>query len=216
MPHKRYLNDWFTGRWPGSWARGELYNDDPRLGDARLCGTTASLCGMEVDEELGLHCDEMLHAWMFSQSGIPVLYSGDEIGQFNDVGYHNDPERAADSRYLHRGSFNWADAELRHDPETRQGRLFAALRRLEEARASHPAFRADARMALLETGSDAVLGLLRTEGGRSLAAVFNFSENPRTVSCPAGSVLAQRGAAFRPDGKLELDGYGYAWVVLSR
>ena len=38
--HKRYLNDWFTGKFPGSDARGELYNDDPRLGDARLCGTT--------------------------------------------------------------------------------------------------------------------------------------------------------------------------------
>ena len=28
--------------------RGELYNDDPTLGDARLCGTTASLCGVEA------------------------------------------------------------------------------------------------------------------------------------------------------------------------
>ena len=43
VAHKRYLNDWFTGKFSGSNARGELYNDDPRLGDARLCGTTASL-----------------------------------------------------------------------------------------------------------------------------------------------------------------------------
>lgn len=48
IPHKRYLNDYFTGKWQGSNARGELYNDDPRLGDARLCGTTASLCGIEA------------------------------------------------------------------------------------------------------------------------------------------------------------------------
>lgn len=41
VAHKRYLNQWFTGQWPGSVSRGELYNDDPRLGDARLCGTTA-------------------------------------------------------------------------------------------------------------------------------------------------------------------------------
>ena len=47
-PHKKYLNDYLTGKWPGSPARGELYNDDPRLGDARLCGTTASLCGVEA------------------------------------------------------------------------------------------------------------------------------------------------------------------------
>ena len=48
VPHKKFLNDYLTGKWKGSPARGELYNDDPRLGDARLCGTTASLCGMEA------------------------------------------------------------------------------------------------------------------------------------------------------------------------
>ena len=85
VAHKRYLNDWFTGKFPGSDARGELYNDDPRLGDARLCGTTASLCGLETAEyegdpfkrERAVACDLTLHAWMLSQSGIPVIYSGD-------------------------------------------------------------------------------------------------------------------------------------------
>ena len=47
VPHKKYLNDFFTGKTANSFAIGELYNDDPRLGDARLCGTTASLCGIE-------------------------------------------------------------------------------------------------------------------------------------------------------------------------
>ena len=47
VPHKKYLNDFLTGKYPDSFARGELYNDDPRLGDARLCGTKASLCGIE-------------------------------------------------------------------------------------------------------------------------------------------------------------------------
>ena len=212
VAHKRYLNDWFTGNWPGSWARGELYNDDPRLGDARLCGTTASLCGMEVDETLALRCDEMLHAWMLTQSGIPVLYSGDEVAQLNDYGYHMDPEKRADSRYLHRGKFDWSAAELRHDPETRQGKLFAALRTLEKARAEHPAFRTDAEVALLDTGSDQVLGVKRSAGGRSLAAVFNFSERPQTVTCPAGAVLVSRGFAPQQGGKAELEPYGYAWV----
>lgn len=47
VAHKKYLNDYFTGKYPGSVSRGELYNDDPRLGDARFCGTTASMCGVE-------------------------------------------------------------------------------------------------------------------------------------------------------------------------
>ena len=107
--HKKYLNDYFTGKWPGSPSRGELYNDDPRLGDARLCGTTASLCGLETSEgdqlERAISRDLTLHAWMLSQSGIPVIYSGDEIGQLNDYSYHHNPEKRADSRYLHRGKF---------------------------------------------------------------------------------------------------------------
>ena len=65
---------------PDSFARGELYNDDPRLGDARLCGTTASLCGIERygfegNEEgvsRGIRYDITLHAFMLSLSGIPV------------------------------------------------------------------------------------------------------------------------------------------------
>ena len=47
VSHKRYLNNFLTGQYPGSFARGELYNSDPASGDARLCGTTASLSGIE-------------------------------------------------------------------------------------------------------------------------------------------------------------------------
>ena len=145
VPHKKYLNDFLTGKYPNSFARGELYNDDPRLGDARLCGTTASLCGIEragfegneEGTERAIRYDLTLHAFMLSQSGIPVIYSGDEIGQLNDYSYKNDPEKAADSRYLHRGSFDWTLAENRRRPETVQGRLFPALDRLEHIRTSH-------------------------------------------------------------------------------
>ena len=104
VPHKKYLNDFLTGKYPDSFARGELYNDDPRLGDARLCGTTASLCGIErfgfegnqegVDR--AVRYDITLHAFMLSQSGIPVIYSGDEIGQVNDYSYKDDPEKSDD------------------------------------------------------------------------------------------------------------------------
>lgn len=116
-PHKKYLNDYFRGYVEGSDARGELYNDDPVLQDARLCGTTASLCGLEAagfeqneaKTEQAIQRIEMLNAYLFIQSGIPVIYSGDEIGQVNDYSYKEseDSDRAADSRYLHRGHFRW-------------------------------------------------------------------------------------------------------------
>ena len=151
-PHKAYLNAFFTGEFPGSFSRGEKYNDDPRLGDARLCGTTASLTGAERAEQLSdteaLERAEalnlMLHAFVMMQSGIPVLYSGDEIGQLNDYSYHDDPKKAADSRYLHRGKFPWDKAELRNNINTRQGRQFQGLKKLYRIRQENPIFSADA------------------------------------------------------------------------
>ena len=92
VEHKRFLNQYFTGKFEGSGSRGELYNDDPVTQDARFCGTTASMCGVESalyekDEtklKAAITQDLMLHAYMLTQSGIPMLYSGDEIGQVND------------------------------------------------------------------------------------------------------------------------------------
>ena len=216
-PHKKYLNSWFTGKWPGSPSRGELYNDDPRLGDARLCGTTASLCGMESakteeEVELALACDLMLHAWMLTQSGIPVLYSGDEVGQLNDNSYHDDPDKAADSRYLHRGNFDWEKAELRKDTATYQGKLFAALRKLETIRGSEPVFRSDAKMTAFDTGSVNVLGIRRDLGDEHFIGLFNFS--PKNVP------LLMRGEngvdLLRPEitvnTQIELPPYGFLWM----
>ena len=217
VAHKRYLNDWFTGRFPGSWSRGELYNDDPRLGDARLCGTTASLCGVEAAKsgwELtrALDCDLMLHAWMLTQSGIPVLYSGDEIGQLNDYSCHDDPDKQADSRYLHRGRFRWEDAAKRNDTETVQGRVFQQLRRLERCRAENEVFRADADVAPFDTGTDRVLGIRRSYGGKTLIALFNFSEEPQFATYPVGKQsLFSQGAEIRSE-TVRLSAYGFAWI----
>ena len=117
----------------GSDARGELYNDDPVLQDARLCGTTASLCGLETSLqakdpariERAIQKILMLNAYLFIQSGIPVIYSGDEIGQLNDYSYKDDPDadRAADSRYVHRGHFRWELEKKRAGEDTDESGL---------------------------------------------------------------------------------------------
>ena len=184
VPHKKYLNDFFTGKYPDSFARGELYNDDPRLGDARLCGTTASLCGIErfgfegneegVDR--AIRYDITLHAFMFSQSGIPVVYSGDEIGMLNDYSYKNDPDKAADSRYIHRGDFRWDLAENRHRPDTVQGKLFPVLDKLEHIRASHSVFNSDVPLRTLDTWDSSILALVRENDTEKFIGIYNFSE----------------------------------------
>ncbi|HJC46770.1 MAG TPA: Beta-galactosidase C-terminal domain [Candidatus Lachnoclostridium pullistercoris] len=189
VPHKRFLSDYFTGKWPGSMARGELYNDDPSSGDARLCGTTASLCGLEGAleagdkdaEEKALSCDLMLHAFMMTLSGIPMLYSGDEIGQLNDYSYKNDPGKAADSRYVHRGKFHWDAAEKRKTAGTVQQRLFSGIGRLEKLRKSLPVFLNAASVRTSDTCDPAVLCLVRELDGEKLVALFNFSGEEKTA-----------------------------------
>ncbi len=187
--HKKYLNDYLTGRWPGSPARGELYNDDPRLRDARLCGTTASLCGIEAaryekdDAKLdwAVRLDVMLHAYMFTLSGIPVLYSGDEVARENDYAYHDDPLKAADSRFLHRGRMDWEAAGRRTDPAAPEGRVFTSLRQLERLRAAHRCFDARADIWVVNTHDDGVLGVGRYWQGEKLVALFNFADSDRQV-----------------------------------
>lgn len=186
VAHKKFLNDYFTGKGYNSDSRGELYNDDPRLGDARLCGTTASLSGLEAGQyeanadkiEQAIACDLMLHGYLLAQSGIPVLYSGDEIGQTNDYTYKNDPDKCADSRYLHRGNFPWDKVENK-DPVAMK--IFDALCHMEDIRASHDVFSCNANVYTIETGCASVLGIVREYAGHELRAFFNFSNMDQLI-----------------------------------
>ncbi len=222
VPHKKYLNDYLTGKWYGSDARGELYNDDPRLGDARLCGTTASLCGVEAAEyeqddaklDRALRLDETLHAFLLTQSGVPVLYSGDEIAQLNDYTYHDDPLKWDDSRYLHRGDLHWDDAARRTDPAAPQGRMFRALCRLTALRKEHAVFESEADVWTLEPYNDHVLAIGRYYQGEKLIALFNFSEEPQTawINEHEDYFDLLTGEA-RPARGVELPGCGFAWLM---
>ena len=187
--HKRYLNDYFTGKIEGSVSRGELYNDDPVTQDARFCGTTASMCGIESagfegnaeKMQTAIQEDFMLHAYMLTQSGIPMLYSGDELGQVNDYSYKDDAEKASDSRYLHRGAFLWELADKRKDLSTVQGQLFQMLNRLEQIRRQENVFSQEAEVYTYDVHNDSILGILREYKGERFIALFNFSENEQTA-----------------------------------
>ena len=222
VPHKRFLNEYLTGFFSGSTARGELYNDDPRLMDARLCGTTASLCGIEAARQSGneealekaVRLDEMLHAFMFTLSGVPVLYSGDEVGRENDYGYHRDPLKREDSRYLHRGDMDWSLAAQRTDKTTVPGKLFPAIQRMEALRAKHGAFDDGADTWLLDTGNDAVLGIGRYYRGQKLLCVFNFSREKQTAWLKETEEYRDLMTGRKRDaGAVVLPAGGFAWLL---
>lgn len=187
--HKKYLNDYFQGYDGSSCSRGELYNADPVTGDARFCGTTASMCGVEkagfegdnAAMERAVQMDLMLHAYMFMQSGIPVLYSGDEIGQVNDYHYKEDPHKAADSRYIHRGPMNWKLAANIKNKNTVEGKIFQGLEKLEQIRKTEKVFVSYADTWTVDTGDTSVLCIGRYYDGEKIYGVFNFSEFDKTA-----------------------------------
>ncbi|RHK24072.1 amylosucrase [Ruminococcus sp. AF46-10NS] len=218
--HKRYLNDFFTGKHPGSDSRGELYNDDPVTQDARFCGTTASMCGIEAalfekdDEKLkrGIREDLMLHAYMLTQSGIPMLYSSDEIGRLNDYSYKEDPDKAADSRYIHRGAFQWELAGNRKSKTSVEGQIFQTLNRMEQIRRQESVFDKDCDVYTYDVHDDSILCILRQKGDDRFIGIFNFSDSEKTA-------WMQEEGTFRDlitDQTLELKdvelpAYGFMW-----
>ena len=189
VEHKRFLNQYFTGKYEGSVSRGELYNDDPVTQDARFCGTTASMCGVESALERGdenslsaaIRQDLMLHAYMLTQSGIPMLYSGDEIGQLNDASYKEDAAKKEDSRYLHRGKFKWDLASKKDKKGTLEERIFSGLAKLEQIRRSRDVFKSDAAVYTYDVKDDSILCILRENEKERFIAIFNFSDEAKTA-----------------------------------
>ena len=220
IPHKRYLNDYFTGKIRDSVSRGELYNDDPVTQDARFCGTTASMCGIEKagfehDEEAmnaAVREDIMLHAYMLTQSGIPMLYSGDELGQVNDYSYKNDPEKCADSRYIHRGKLPWELAEDKEDVTTVQGNIFQTLDRLEKIRRQEITFDKDADVYTYDVHDDSILCVLREYKGRRFFGIFNFSNQEKTAWMQEKGMYRNLLTGEKTELKdIRLSGYEFLW-----
>ena len=220
VPHKQYLNDFFTGALEESFSRGELYNNDPVTKDARFCGTAASMCGVEkagfCQDEAGLEqairLDRMLHAYMLFQSGIPVIYSGDEIGQVNDYTYKEDPDKAEDSRYIHRGQFKWELVENIEKEGTVQQRMFDGLRKLETLRSCHEAFGSEAQVQTVDFGDNGLLGIVRTGETEKIQGIFNFNWQEKRVFCEHGGQNLLTGEKVEAGEWILIPAYGFVWL----
>lgn len=126
-------------------------------------------------------------AAMFLQ-GFMMLSSGDEIGQLNGWDYHGDPDRAADSRNLHRTRFDWSRAALRGKQGTPEYAIWQGVQQLRAMRA-HPCFDEDARVSTLESGNRAMLAVRREKGDEQMTAMMNFSEQVQSAMLPDGTSL---------------------------
>ncbi len=186
--HRRFLNSFYTGRFPGSFARGLPFQENPKTGDCRISGTCASLAGLEkalkeeteTEVDLALRRIVLLHGIILTIGGIPLFYLGDEIGTLNDYGYRADPAKMGDSRWVHRPVTDWKRLARRHDETTIEGRVYHSLRRLIELRQAHPIFSAQ-QIQVIDTNSPHVLGYVRFHQGERLLLFANFSDHDQTL-----------------------------------
>jgi amylosucrase len=226
--HRRFLNDFYTGAFAGSFARGVPFQANPVTGDARVSGTLASLAGLEsalesaapAEIERALARILLLHAVMLSAAGLPLLYLNDERGALNDYGYGRDPHRADDSRWVHRLSTDWSAQAAYLRAGSPEQRLFSAVRRLIQLRTSESALNG-AALEIFDTGNPHLLGYVRTHGAARLLVVANFSEYPQMISA---NTLRLHGLAYRfrdrisdtlveLQGRLQLAGYQVYWLT---
>ncbi|MFP4061181.1 MAG: alpha-amylase family glycosyl hydrolase [Halochromatium sp.] len=186
--HRLFLTRFYTGRFEGSFARGAPFQEDPATGNARVSGTCASLTGFEkaleqqdeAELELAIGRLLLIHGIIIMIGGIPLIYLGDEIATLNDYGYDQDAEKVGDSRWLHRGAFDWQRAEQRRDRETVPGRVYQGLLRLLQVRSHNHAF-ARGDTELLDTGNPQVFGFLRSSEQSTVFVIGNFSERSQRL-----------------------------------
>ena len=193
VAHRAFLSDFYAGEHPGSFARGAVFQANPRTGDRRISGSAASLCGLEAALAAGdaVQTDAavarllMLYSVVYSYGGIPLLYMGDELALRNDPRWADDPAHADDNRWLHRPPMDWAAADRRTDAGTVEGTVFAGLAEMARVRAGQLALRAGDRAELLDAGDDRVLGYVRRHPrGARLVALAAFSDDAGRGAAP--------------------------------
>ena len=178
--HRQFLNRFFVNRFEGSFARGVPFQDNPATGDCRICGTSASLAGVEQGDPHAVARILLLYSVVLSSGGIPLIYLGDEVGSINDHRYLSDPAKAADSRWVHRPPRDAAAYQQRHDASSVAGRIFQGLRRMIAVRSGDPVF-AGGQLTGFRAGSRSVLGYMRGPHGAHVLVLANFSESPQRV-----------------------------------
>jgi len=229
--HRRFLNDFYAGHFPGSFARGAVFQENPVTGDARISGSAASLCGIENalaarDEDeltLAIRRLESMYAVVFSFGGIPLIYMGDELGMRNDPRWREDPAHAGDNRWMHRPPMDWARAARRSDPDSVEGRVFAAIRGLIGARRTLLALRSGGTTEILPAGNRSVLAYRRAHPRSApFLSLTNFSDHAQSLDAGiiarAGldqprHVHSTAGGLVTSAGQIELPPWSFAWLT---
>lgn len=228
--HKQFLIHFYKGEFPGSFAVGDTYEFNPENMDARNCGTLASLLGLErameskdlYQKELALKRINLIHSILLSSSGVPLIYSGDEIATLNNYIYLDNPLKAHDSRWMHRGHFNHQQALLRKQKETNEGIVFHSLKEFISLRKKHEIFKPTIQQYALDTQNHHVYCFSKSYHEQHFIGLFNFSEDKQFVDTLSfrnngihgayRDLLSGKEVQFN-EGQVLLGPYEYLWLI---
>jgi amylosucrase len=174
--HRRFLADWYAGDVAGSWGRGLVF---------QTSGTAASLAGLAAakDEEAAQAAMArifLVHALAYGWGGIPVIWSGDELGTLNDPQWASEAGHEDDNRWAHRPRLDWEVAKDRDDLTTVTGKIFQGLVHLARVRGSLPQLHAGADSRVFGDHIDrGVLATLRRHASGPMLCLYNLTEDWR-------------------------------------
>lgn len=233
--HRQFLNEFYSGAFPGAFARGALFQYNPATRDARISGTTASLAGLEqaLTTNNALAVDQairrilLLHSVILVYGGIPLIYMGDELGLLNDFSFCGDPLRAADNRWMHRPPMDWQQVAERHNPKSVVARIYTELQKLIALRAMTPALHSGGVSQPMWTDNQHVFALYRQHPRGRLLLLANFHEREQDISIDLVWYSGLRGEVrnlLDPLGRLldltqdriQLKPYETMWLVGSQ
>ncbi len=227
--HRKFLADFYAGRFPRSFARGADFQVNAATGDARTNGTLASLAGLEAAataEEIELAIARILlgHSLIAAFGGVPLIYMGDEIGLLNDRTYRDDPHLAGDGRWMHRPAMDWNVADGAEAADTPAGRIWRGTRRVLRVRAQTPALAGNVASRILETGHDKLFCLERPGLDARVVALLNMTDKLQQIEARRVGLDA---AALPPDlltcsppaqegDRIRLPPYASLWIEEPR
>jgi amylosucrase len=188
--HRRFLSDFYSGDFEGSFARGGIFQENELTGDRRNSGSFASLAGLEAaleekDKEAAtLAVQRMLmgFALMCSFGGLPLLYMGDEVGLLNDYSFENVPEHAHDNRWLHRPAMDWEAVKTAETGKGAAAELLHGVKQILAKRKVTVHLASQVPTRIIDIGNAKVFAFTRLADEGTLMGLFNFTESWTSVS----------------------------------
>ena len=227
--HRAFLSDFYDGSFPGSFARGTLFQENPITGDKRISGSFAALAGLEkaLDEgdaaaaDLAVQRILMGHALIASFGGIPLIYMGDELAMLNDHSFRLQPDHAHDSRWIHRPRMDWTLAKSVNTDTGPAGQVFRGVRHILARRRAVAGLHAAYPCQILRPEPPGLFAFRRAAPTGAILCLFNVTESwqhlPETWARGEGATRMHDLLSDEPvglhHGNIALPPYARVWLA---